>query len=71
MSVVKLMGFKPQTAYKTPFKEPSPAISHLLKFSFSPDKRENTLIVSIRFLTDKKSLTKNVESFAKAVSKKA
>ena len=31
VSVVKLMDFKMQAASKTPFREPSPAISHLLK----------------------------------------
>ena len=65
------MDFKPQTASKTFFREPSPAISHLRKFAFSPEKRENTLNVSIRFLTDSKSLRKKVESSAKAVYKKA
>ena len=70
MSVVKLIDFKLQTASKTPFREPSPAISHLLKFAFSPEKRENTLNVSIRFLTDSQSLRKKVESSVKAVYKK-
>ena len=70
VSVVKLIDFKPQTASKTPFREPSPAISHLLKFSFSPEKRENTLNVSTRFLTDSKLLRKKVESSAKAVYQK-
>ena len=64
------MDFNPQTASKTPFREPSPAISHLLKFAFSPEKRENTLNVSIRFLTDNESLSKKVEPSAKAVHKK-
>ena len=40
VSVVKVMDFKRQTASKTPFREPSPEISHLLKFAFSPEKRE-------------------------------
>ena len=71
VSVVKLIDFKPQTASKTPFREPSPAISHLMKFAFSPQKRETTLNVSIRFVTDNKSLRKRVESSAKAVYKKA
>ena len=71
VSVAKIMDFKPQTASKTPFREPSPAISHLLKFTFSPEKREYTLNVSIRLLTDNKSLKKKVESFAKSVYKKA
>ena len=65
------MDFELQTASKTPFKEPSPAISHLLKFAFSPEKREKTVNVSIRFLTDSKSLREKVESSAKAVYKKA
>ena len=69
--VVKLMGFKLQTASKTPFREPSLAISHLLKFAFSPEKREKTVNVSVRFLTDSESLRKKVESYAKAVYKKA
>ena len=43
VSVVKLMDFKPQTASKTFFREPSPAISHLRKFAFSPEKREKVL----------------------------
>ena len=71
VSVVKLIDFKPQTASKTPFREPSPAISHLMKFAFSPQKRETILNVSIRFVTDNKSLRKRVESSAKAVYKKA
>ena len=71
MSVVKLMDFKLQTASKTPFSEPSPALSYLLKFAFSPEKIENTLNVLIRFLTDNKPLRKKVESSAKAVSEKA
>ena len=54
VSVVKLMDLKPQTATKTPFREPSPAISHSPKFGFSPEKRENTLKVFIIFLTDNK-----------------
>ena len=49
------MDFKLQTAPKTPFREPSLAVSHLLKFAFSPEERENTLNVSIIFLTDNKS----------------
>ena len=61
------MDFNPQTASKTPFREPTPAISHLLKFSFSPEKRENTLNVSIRFFIDNKSLREKFESSAKAV----
>ena len=65
------MDFKPQTASKTFFREPSPAISHLRKFAFSPEKRENTLNVSVRFLTDSKSLRKKIESSARAVYKKA
>ena len=65
------MDFKPQTASKTPFREPSPSISHLLKFAFSPEKREKIVNVSIRFLTDSKSLRKNVESSAKAIYKKS
>ena len=69
MSVVKLMDFNPQTASKTPFREPSPAISHLLKFAFRPAKRE--YFKYFRFLTDNKSLRKKVESSAKAVYKKA
>ena len=64
------MDFKMRAASKTPFREPSPAISHLLKFAFSPEKREKTVNVSIRFLTDSKSLRKKVESSAKAVYKK-
>ena len=54
VSIVKLMDFKPQTASKNPFREPSPAILHLLKFGFSSGKKEYTLNVSIRFLTDNK-----------------
>ena len=40
VSVVKLMDFKSQTTSKTPFREPSPAISHLLKLASSPEKTE-------------------------------
>ena len=39
VSVFKLMDFKPHTTSETPFREPSPAISHLLRFAFSPEKR--------------------------------
>ena len=70
MSVVKLIDFNPQSVYKTPFREPSPAIWHLLKFAFSPEKIENTLNVSIGILTDNKSLRKKVQSSAKTVYKK-
>ena len=63
------MDFKPQTASKTLFREPSPAISHLLKFAFIPEKRKYTLNVSIRILTDNKSLRKKVESSTKTVYK--
>ena len=70
MSVVKLMDFNPQTASKIPFREPSPAFSQLLRFAYSPEKRANTLNVSIRFLTGNKSLRKKVESSMKAVYKK-
>ena len=52
MSVVKLMDFKQQTASKTPFREASPAMSHLLKIAFSPNKKKKTLHVSMIFLTD-------------------
>ena len=52
MSVVKLIDFKPQTASKTRFTEPSRAISHLRKCAFSPEKTKDNLDVSIRFLTD-------------------
>ena len=52
------MDFNLQTASKTPFGEPRTAISPLVKFAFSPEKRENTLNVSVRFLTDNKSLRK-------------
>ena len=44
--VVKLMDFK------TPLREHSPVISLLLKLSFSPENRKNTLKVFIRLLTD-------------------
>ena len=71
VSAIKLMDFKLQTAFKAPFREPSPAVSHLLKFAFSPEKRENTLNVSIIFLTDNKSWRKKVESYSKAVYRKA
>ena len=71
VSVVKLVDFKPQTASKTPLREPCPAISHLLKFGFSLEKRENILKVPIRFLTDNKSLRKKVEPSANAVHKNA
>ena len=71
MCAVKLMDFKRQTASEAPFREHSPAISHLLKFAFSPEKRENTFNVSIRFLNDKKPSRKKVESSAKALYKKA
>ena len=61
------MDFKLQTASKNPFREPSPAISRLLKLAFSPEKREHTLNKPITLLTDNKSLSKNVESSAKTV----
>ena len=70
VSAVKLIDFKPQTASKTPFREPSPAISHLMKFAFSPQKRETTLNVSIRFVTDNKSLRKRVNHPRKQYTKK-
>ena len=60
VSIVKLMDFNPQIASKTPFREPSPAISYLLKFIFGPEERENTLNVSIKFLADNKSLRKKL-----------
>ena len=63
------MDVKPQTVSKTPFREPSPAISHLLKFDFSHEKRGNTSNMPIRFLTYIKSLRKKVESWAKAMHK--
>ena len=80
------MDLELQNASKTPFREPIPAISHLLKFAFGspkktkyrrsvhlllvPQKRRNTVEVSIRFMNDNKSLMKNVESPTKAVYKK-
>ena len=70
VSVVKLTNFKPQTVSKILFREPSPAISHLLKFAFSHEEIENTFKVFIRFSTDNKTLRKNVESPAKAMYKK-
>ena len=70
MLVVKLIDFKPQTASKTPFREPSPAISHLLKFAFSPEKREKTVNVSISFFTDSKSLRKKLNHPRRQYTKK-
>ena len=64
------MDFNTQTASKASFRKPSPAISHLSNFAFSPEKRENTLNVSIGFLTNNKSLRKRTESSEKAVYKK-
>ena len=56
MSVVELMDFKPQTASKTPFREPSPAISYLLKLAFSKKKKEekNVLILFLYLLEETK-----------------
>ena len=71
VSVAELMDFKLQTASKTPFREPNQAISHLLKFAFSPEKREYTLNVSIRFLTDNESLRKKVQSRRQCTKKHA
>ena len=71
VSIVKLMDFNPQTASKTPFGESSLAISHLLKVAFSPEKREDTLNVLIKYLTDNNSLRKKNEWSAKAVYNKA
>ena len=65
------MDFNRQSASEAPFREHSPAISHLLKFAFSPKKRENAFNVSIRFLNDKKPSREKVESFAKVLYKKA
>ena len=46
---VTLIDLIAQTASKTLFREPSPAISRLLhQLAFSPEKRENTLKVFIR-----------------------
>ena len=56
------MDFKAPAASKKTFKEPNPAISHLMKFVFHPEITEYILKVSIVFLTDNKSLRKNVES---------
>ena len=56
------MDFKAPAASKKTFKEPNPAISHLMKFVFNPEITEYILKVSIVFLTDNKSLRKNVES---------
>ena len=64
VSVVRLLDFKPQTVSKTPFRKASLAISHFLKSAFSLEKQKNTLKVFIKFLTDNKSLRKNVESSA-------
>ena len=64
------MDFKLLTASKISFRKPNVAISHLLKFGFSLEKRKNTRKVSVRFLTDNNSLRKNFESFVKAVYKK-
>ena len=41
---VKLMDFNLQTASQSPFREPSPAISHLLKFAFSPEKKKKKIL---------------------------
>ena len=64
------MDFKPRTTSKIPFGEPSPTISHLLKF-LVPKKENKTVNVSIRFFIDSKTLRKKVESSVKAVYKKA
>ena len=62
--LVKLMDFK------TPLREHITVISLLLKFSFSPEKRKNSLKVFIRVLTDFKPSRKIVESSVKAVYEK-
>ena len=64
------MDFKPQTDSKTPFREPSPAISHLLKFACSPEKREKTVDVSIRIIREgniQKSMIKDCYSYVSIV----
>ena len=61
------MDFNLQTTSKIPSREPSPTTSHLLKFAFSPKKRQNTLNMSTKFLTDNKLSRKKVESSAKEV----
>ena len=48
-------------------REPIPAVSHLLKFDFSSEKRENSLKMFIRYLTEIKPPRKNVESSANSV----
>ena len=48
------MAFKLQTACKTPFRGPSPVVLLLLKLSLVLEKREYTLKVVIRFLSDNK-----------------
>ena len=41
----------PQTATFTPFRTPIPEISHLLKFSLNPEKREKILkLLTITFM---------------------
>ena len=65
------MDSKLQTTSKTPSRESSLAISHLLKFAFSLKKSENTLNPSKRLMTHNKSLRKKVESSVKVVYKKA
>ena len=58
----------PQTATLTPFKAHIPAISHCLRFGFSPEKREKVLNISNRFSMDCAPFKKNVASSASYIS---
>ena len=52
------MHFIPQTANRTPFKAPTPAISHFVRFGFNLEKMEKVLNNSKRCVLDCESFRK-------------
>ena len=46
------MHFIPQATNWTPFRAPIPAISHLVRFDFDPEKTEKVLISSTKYAMD-------------------
>ena len=64
LSLTRSTDFIPQTALLTPFRSPIPAVSHLDRFGFKPEKEENMLKTLSSSLIDSLFFKKKVVSSA-------
>ena len=62
-STFKSIDFEPKTLHVVPDSRLIPAISHLLKFCFNPERGKESWEVSTRFLTEPMLLSKKVDSY--------